>query len=150
MTQALFEVPFDAASRLPLLPRSADTGDFTLFEGSPVQGWCLCYDVSDTPATVTVRIATSPAALIDLKADPSLLWLGDVGSPIKEKSLSAADAVQAESWLKSQGWNKPKDKTATDKVKAARKMRDLAQVIIEDLHGARLDQVERMQIGEEQ
>ncbi len=78
MSQALFEVPFDAVTRLPQLPRRANSGDFTLFDSSPVQGWCLVFDVPALPPpTVTVLIATSDAELANLKANPDLLWLGD-------------------------------------------------------------------------
>jgi hypothetical protein len=149
MSQALFEVPFDAASRLPLLPRAASGGEYTLFDSGPVQGWCLCYDVDGAPPTVTVRIATSAAALITLKAHPDLLWLADVGSPVKDGAVNATTAQAARDWLRNHGYSGAAFGAAMAAVHSARSRRALAGAVIETLHGARLDQIERTHIGEE-
>lgn len=145
MSQALFEVPFDAGTRLPLLPRG-EAGEYTLFDGNPVQGWCVCYDVTGTPPTVTVRVATSAATMTSLKVDSSLLWLADAGSPVKDETVTPSDANKAEAWLKANGWNKAKDKAGTDKVKAARGTKALTGAVIEDLHDAVLAMVEGQQM----
>jgi hypothetical protein len=76
--QALFEVPFDPDTRFPILPLKPDRSNFIVFDGSPVQGWCLTEVVTVAPPTARVLIETGPATMAILKSDPNLLWIVDM------------------------------------------------------------------------
>jgi hypothetical protein len=146
MSQALFEVAFDPITRLPLLPTQAD-GSYTLFDGSPGQGWCLGYDVPGTPPTVTVRVATSSALLESLKADPSLLWLADVGSPVKDATVNAAQAQTVRDWLRDHGYSGAAFGLAMSSVNGARSRRAVVALVLQLLHDVKIEDIERISIG---
>jgi len=147
MSQALFEVPFDPVARLPLLPTQAD-GSFTLFDASPVQGWCLCYDVSGTPPTVTVRVATSSAGLASLKADTSLLWLADVGSPVHDGAMNGAQAQTVRDWLRDHGYSGAAFGLAMSSINGARSRRAVVALVLHLLHEVKIDDIERISLAE--
>ena len=146
LSQAIFEAEFDGVARLPKLPRKV-RGDFTLFDGSSGAGWCLCYDFNDTPATVTVRVSTSAGTMAALEADPTILYLADAGSSVKDIALTAAMAGEVRTWLRDRGYSAAKHSAALVKVNGARKRRDLVRYVVEDLHGKSLVDVERGHIG---
>jgi len=147
IVQAIFEAVFGAETRTPILPRDETTGEFMLFSGNPVEGWNHVFDIlTEPPPTVTVRIACDESRMTLLKADSSLLWLADAGSPVRDANMKASDVAKAVQWLRDNGYSGQKFGQAIAAIAQVRNRRDLvAQVAA--LHGKAIADVDRQHIG---
>jgi len=142
MPSALFETPF--ADGQPTLPTNDETGYEALFDGPPVQGWCIVAD--GTLPTVTVLITTSADQIAAHKANGDLLWLADVGSPIHDAPVTAQGANAAVNWLKDNGYSGAEFGQAIATIQSARSRRALAAGVA-GLHGVGVAELERPGIG---
>lgn len=108
---------------------------------------CTFVDPADPPATVTVLVNTSAAGMAALKANPALLWLADCNSPITDAAVSAAKVNDAVQWLRDHGYTGAAFGQAISEIAKTRRRRDLAGAVAKELHGIRLDDLERVNIG---
>lgn len=150
MALALFEAQWDTVSRRPVLPVD-DDGRLTLFDEQPGCGWHLvAHNFSGTPPTVTVLIATSATVMSVLKNDTSLLWLGDMGSPIHDEDMphpGNQGVNRAVRWLRDNGYSGPEFGAAISVIAKSKRRREFAGLVLTELHGVDLALVERQHIG---
>jgi len=149
IVQALFEAEWDTGRRCALLP-VAD-GDLTLFADDPGCGWQLVDpNWSSEPPTATVLIATSPAVMADLKADASLLWLSDMGSPIHDEPMvkpGAQGVNAAVAWLKAHGYSGQEFGAAISEIAKSNYRTGFTIAVLLHLHGTAIEGVEAQKIG---
>lgn len=145
--QALFEVPFDAASRFPQLPADAD-GALTLFNAPVTAGWNHVVDIGPTTTpTVLIRICTGAAVMDAHKINPDLLFVADIGSPVVDAAITATKARDCRDWLLAHGYVGAEFGLAMAAVMAARSRRALVLALVEKLHQGTIGDVEKQHIG---
>jgi len=96
--------------------------------------------------TASVRMVCSDAIAADIEAgnDPNYLYIAEMGSPVKERDVSAQEAKAMRDWLLD-AWPPPRKGgfgQAMSAINSARKGRDIARVITEQLHDTSLEKAE--------